>query len=36
MMESPGLVTFMATPLQAVATPRLDKEELYRRVPSEI
>ncbi|XP_062224068.1 cytochrome P450 98A1-like isoform X2 [Phragmites australis] len=36
MMESPGLVTFMATPLQAVATPRLDKEELYRRVPSEM
>jgi 5-O-(4-coumaroyl)-D-quinate 3'-monooxygenase len=36
MMESPGLVTFMATPLQAVAAPRLDKEELYRRVPSEM
>ncbi|EES03767.1 hypothetical protein BDA96_03G353500 [Sorghum bicolor] len=36
MVESPGLVTFMDTPLQAVATPRLDKEELYRRVPSEI
>ncbi|WVZ60392.1 hypothetical protein U9M48_010424 [Paspalum notatum var. saurae] len=36
MMESPGLVTFMATPLQLIATPRLDKEELYRRVPSEI
>jgi coumaroylquinate(coumaroylshikimate) 3'-monooxygenase len=36
MMESPGLVTFMATPLRAVATPRLDKEELYRRVPSEM
>ena len=36
MMESPGLVTFMATPLQVVATPRLDKEELYRRVPSEM
>jgi 5-O-(4-coumaroyl)-D-quinate 3'-monooxygenase len=36
MMESPGLVTFMPTPLQAVATPRLDKEELYRRVPSEM
>ncbi|KAL5673572.1 hypothetical protein ACJX0J_017878, partial [Zea mays] len=36
MMESPGLVTFMATPLQAVATPRLDKEELYRRVPSDV
>ncbi|TVU34738.1 hypothetical protein EJB05_16588 [Eragrostis curvula] len=36
MMESPGLVTFMATPLQAVATPRLHKEELYKRVPSEM
>ncbi|KAL6853812.1 hypothetical protein ACP4OV_019841 [Aristida adscensionis] len=36
MMESPGLVTFMATPLQAVAAPRLDKVELYRRVPSEM
>jgi coumaroylquinate(coumaroylshikimate) 3'-monooxygenase len=36
MMESPGLVTFMATPLRAVATKRLDKEELYRRVPSEM
>ena len=36
MMETPGLVTFMATPLKAVATPRLDKEELYRRVPSEM
>ena len=36
MMESPGIVTFMATPLQAVATPRLDKEELYRRVAVEM
>jgi coumaroylquinate(coumaroylshikimate) 3'-monooxygenase len=36
MMETPGLVTFMATPLKAVATPRLDREELYRRVPSEM
>ncbi|KAF8751320.1 hypothetical protein HU200_012201 [Digitaria exilis] len=36
MMETPGLVTFMATPLKAVATPRLDKEELYRRVPYEM
>lgn len=33
MMESPGLVTFMATPLQVVAMPRLDKEELFKRVP---
>jgi coumaroylquinate(coumaroylshikimate) 3'-monooxygenase len=33
MMESPGLITFMGTPLQVVATPRLDKEELYKRVP---
>ncbi|VAH08714.1 unnamed protein product [Triticum turgidum subsp. durum] len=36
MMESPGLVTFMGTPLQAVATPRLENEELYKRVPVEI
>ncbi|KAE8773448.1 cytochrome P450 [Hordeum vulgare] len=33
MMESPGLITFMRTPLQVVATPRLEKEELYKRVP---
>jgi coumaroylquinate(coumaroylshikimate) 3'-monooxygenase len=33
MMESPGLITFMGTPLQVVAKPRLDKEELYKRVP---
>ncbi|KAM0909650.1 hypothetical protein ACQ4PT_014705 [Festuca glaucescens] len=33
MMESPGLITFMGTPLKVVATPRLDKEELYKRVP---
>ncbi|KAF2912892.1 hypothetical protein DAI22_10g047100 [Oryza sativa Japonica Group] len=33
MMESSGLVTFMATPLQVVAMPRLDKEELFKRVP---
>ncbi|WVZ60390.1 hypothetical protein U9M48_010424 [Paspalum notatum var. saurae] len=36
MMESPGLVTFMATPPQAVATPRLDREELYRRLAMEV
>nr|CAB3458030.1 unnamed protein product [Digitaria exilis] len=36
MMETPGLVAFMATPLEAIATPRLDKEELYRRVPYEM
>ncbi|KAM3262927.1 hypothetical protein ACQJBY_053212 [Aegilops geniculata] len=36
MMESPGIVTFMSTPLQAVAKPRLDKEELYSRVPVEM
>jgi 5-O-(4-coumaroyl)-D-quinate 3'-monooxygenase len=36
MMESPGLVTFMATPLQAVAKPRLEKEEMYKRVPVEM
>lgn len=36
MMESPGLVTFMGTPLQAVVKPRLEKEELYNRVPVEM
>ncbi|KAL5662422.1 hypothetical protein ACJX0J_029547, partial [Zea mays] len=36
MMESPGLVTFMGTPLQAVVKPRLEKEELYNRVPPRI
>jgi len=36
MMESPGLVTFMGTPLQAVAKPRLENEELYKRVPVEM
>uniref|UniRef100_A0A453H436 Cytochrome P450 98A1 n=2 Tax=Aegilops tauschii subsp. strangulata TaxID=200361 RepID=A0A453H436_AEGTS len=36
MTESPGIVTFMSTPLQAVAKPRLDKEELYNRVPVEM
>uniref|UniRef100_A0A453JDD6 Uncharacterized protein n=2 Tax=Aegilops tauschii TaxID=37682 RepID=A0A453JDD6_AEGTS len=36
MTESPGIVTFMSMPLQAVAKPRLDKEELYNRVPVEM
>uniref|UniRef100_A0ACD5XWV5 Uncharacterized protein n=1 Tax=Avena sativa TaxID=4498 RepID=A0ACD5XWV5_AVESA len=36
MMESPGIVAFMATPLHAVATPRLQKEDLYERVPVEM
>uniref|UniRef100_M8BPM0 Cytochrome P450 98A1 n=1 Tax=Aegilops tauschii TaxID=37682 RepID=M8BPM0_AEGTA len=36
MMESPGLITFMRTPLQVVATPRLEKEELYKRVAAEM
>ncbi|KAG2618430.1 hypothetical protein PVAP13_3NG079580 [Panicum virgatum] len=36
MMESPGLVTFMGTSLQAVAKPRLENEELYKRVPVEM
>ncbi|CAA7400092.1 unnamed protein product [Spirodela intermedia] len=36
MEESPGLVTFMRTPLRAVATPRLQAAELYKRVPAEI
>ncbi|KAI9093574.1 hypothetical protein K1719_027023 [Acacia pycnantha] len=35
MSENPGLVTFMRTPLQAVATPRLPSH-LYKRVPAEI
>ncbi|KAG0480449.1 hypothetical protein HPP92_011307 [Vanilla planifolia] len=32
MMENPGMVAFMHTPLQAVATPRLP-EHLYKRLP---
>ena len=36
MMESPGLITFMRTPLQVVATPHLEKEELYKRVAAEM
>ncbi|KAL9237896.1 hypothetical protein vseg_012391 [Gypsophila vaccaria] len=32
MTENPGLVTYMSSPLQAVANPRLP-EELYKRVP---
>lgn len=31
MSENPGMVTYMRTPLQAVATPRLP-QELYKRV----
>lgn len=33
MAESPGMVTYMKTPLQAVATPRLPAAHLYKRVP---
>ncbi|VFQ68844.1 unnamed protein product [Cuscuta campestris] len=33
MTESPGMVTYMKTPLQAVATPRLPAAHLYKRVP---
>ncbi|XP_078446975.1 cytochrome P450, family 98, subfamily A, polypeptide 3 [Wolffia australiana] len=33
MMESPGLVTFMRSPLRVVATPRLENPDLYCRVP---
>lgn len=36
MTENPGMVTFMHTPLQAVATPRLDCVDLYKRVPVEM
>ncbi|KAI3437016.1 uncharacterized protein J3R85_005742 [Psidium guajava] len=35
MSENPGLVTYMRTPLQAVATPRLPSD-LYKRVPYEM
>lgn len=35
MSENPGLVTYMRTPLQAVATPRLPSH-LYKRVPAEL
>lgn len=35
MGENPGLVTYMRTPLQAVASPRLPSH-LYKRVPTEI
>lgn len=35
MEESPGMVTYMRTPLQAVPTPRLP-EALYKRVPAEV
>ena len=36
MGESPGLVTFMKTPVRAVASPRLQGEVLYQRVPAEM
>ncbi|KAG8068201.1 hypothetical protein GUJ93_ZPchr0005g16302 [Zizania palustris] len=36
MMESGGIVTFMATSLQAVAKPRLPKQDLYKRFPVEM
>ncbi|KAL5203476.1 hypothetical protein ABZP36_014428 [Zizania latifolia] len=36
MMESGGIVTFMATSLQAVAKPRLDKQDMYKRFPVEM
>ncbi|KAJ4750933.1 Cytochrome P450 [Rhynchospora pubera] len=36
MRESPGMVTFMQTPLKAVATPRLDDPNLYKRVAVEM
>ncbi|KAL1813449.1 hypothetical protein ACET3Z_023514 [Daucus carota] len=35
MTENPGMVTYMKTPVQAVATPRL-APELYKRVPLDI
>ncbi|KAJ3703043.1 hypothetical protein LUZ61_006748 [Rhynchospora tenuis] len=36
MTETPGIVTFMQTPLKAVATPRLDDLILYNRVAVEM
>ncbi|OAY84908.1 Cytochrome P450 98A1 [Ananas comosus] len=36
MAETPGMVTFMRTPLQAVAEPRLPAAHLYSRVPVEM
>lgn len=36
MTESPGMVTFMQTPLKAVATPRLDGPTLYKRIAVEM
>ncbi|XP_072975564.1 p-coumarate 3-hydroxylase [Typha angustifolia] len=36
MTENPGMVTFMHTPLQAVAIPRLPSQHLYNRVPVEM
>ncbi|KAJ0976121.1 hypothetical protein J5N97_018086 [Dioscorea zingiberensis] len=36
MTENPGMITFMHTPLQAVATPRLANPGLYKRVPVEM
>ncbi|KAF5750319.1 p-coumaryl-CoA 3'-hydroxylase [Tripterygium wilfordii] len=35
MSENPGLVTYMRTPVQAVATPRLPSH-LYKRVPADM
>lgn len=35
MGENPGLVTYMRTPIQALASPRLPSH-LYKRVPAEI
>jgi coumaroylquinate(coumaroylshikimate) 3'-monooxygenase len=35
MTENPGMVTYMRTPLQVVASPRLPSE-LYKRVPADI
>lgn len=34
--EHPGIVTFMHTPLQAIATSRLPSHDLYKRVPVEM
>uniref|UniRef100_J3M8F7 Cytochrome P450 n=1 Tax=Oryza brachyantha TaxID=4533 RepID=J3M8F7_ORYBR len=35
-MESAGVVTFMNTPLQTIAKPRLDNPQLYKRFPADI
>ncbi|XP_047319865.1 cytochrome P450 98A2 [Impatiens glandulifera] len=35
MSENPGLVTYMKKPLEAIAKPRLDDADLFKRIPYE-